>query len=157
MSPLDEGGTEAVADFLLLFVEELLGHFLPGKAQITDGGDEAQANRAAGREQEGAVVVEVTGAEEVIRDGLMSEVTRGDEVRDGGAAGLSGAPAFGEVHFDEGSMFAVQPGERVQRFDHAGALGPAAAGSGGEADHRDGAGFEGLSAQVVARSGGSRG
>ena len=94
---------------------------------------------------------------EVIRDGLVGEVTGGEEVWDGGAEGLSNASAFGEMHFDERAVLAAEAGEWMQGFDHPGALSPAAAGTGGEADHGDGAGFERLTAQVIAGSRGAIG
>jgi hypothetical protein len=46
--PTDKGSVEAIADFLLLFVEQLAWEFLPGKAQIADGRNKALANRPAG-------------------------------------------------------------------------------------------------------------
>lgn len=126
---------KAVADFLLLFVEQLPGEFLPGKAQVTDGGDEALAHGAAGRKAEGTVVTVVGGSTESLRNGLMGEVSGGDQVWDVGAEGPSRMPAFSQVHLDERTMLAAEPGKGMEGFDDAGALGPAAAGAGREADH----------------------
>ncbi len=46
--PIDEGGAKGVADFLLLFVEDLLGHFFPGEAEVAFGGDHAQSDGSSG-------------------------------------------------------------------------------------------------------------
>ena len=35
-----------------LFIEDLLGHFLPGKTQVTDRGHQAQPDRASGGKEE---------------------------------------------------------------------------------------------------------
>ena len=47
--PADEGGAEGIAHFLLLFVERLLRHFLPGKAQVALCGNHPQPDGATGR------------------------------------------------------------------------------------------------------------
>ena len=47
--PSGQGRPDTAAHFLLLFVEALLGGFFPGELQISHGGDEAEANGAAGR------------------------------------------------------------------------------------------------------------
>ncbi|MGC4051391.1 MAG: hypothetical protein QM757_18690 [Paludibaculum sp.] len=46
--PVHQSGANAVADLLLLVVEHLLGHLLPGEAKVAGGGHEAQADDAAG-------------------------------------------------------------------------------------------------------------
>ena len=58
--PAEQGGAQRVADFLLLHVEHLLGHFLPGEAQVADGGHGAQADGFPLREIERALVVVVS-------------------------------------------------------------------------------------------------
>ena len=50
--PIDEGVAQAVAHLLLLLIEDLLRHFLPDEPQVADGGDHAQADRFAGREEQ---------------------------------------------------------------------------------------------------------
>ena len=45
-------GVERVEDLLLLLVEALLRHFLPGETQVALGGDHAQPDRSTGRQQE---------------------------------------------------------------------------------------------------------
>ena len=46
--PVGEGGADAVAHFLFLFVEFLLRGFFPSEDEVADGGDEAEADGAAG-------------------------------------------------------------------------------------------------------------
>lgn len=142
--PLDEGVAEAVADFFLLFVEALLGGFLPLKAEVAFGGDEAEADGAAWGEEDGAGVVVMLDAVEPISDGLVGEVAGGEDVGDG-VAGESGQLAgFGEVDFEEGAVVSGQLGEGMEGFDDTGALGPAGAGTGGEGDHGQFTTAEGL-------------
>ena len=51
------------------------------------------------------------------------------------AKSAAGAARFGEVRFYESAMKAVEFGEWMERFDDAGALGPAATDAPGESDH----------------------
>ena len=53
--PVGERDADAVAHFLFLFVEFLLGGFLPGEDEVADGGDEAEADGAAGGKENGVV------------------------------------------------------------------------------------------------------
>ena len=50
--PADERGVQALADLLGLHVEDLLRHFLPGKAQVAGHGHHPQADRTARRGQQ---------------------------------------------------------------------------------------------------------
>ena len=65
--PTDEGGVQALADFLLLLIENLLRHFLPGEAEIALGGNEPQADGAATRKMEWAGVVVAIVTLEILR------------------------------------------------------------------------------------------
>jgi hypothetical protein len=150
--PVEEGLAEAVADLLLLFVQALLGHFLPGEPEVADGGDESQADAAAGREEEGSGELKVGVLIEEGLNGLVGEVAGGDQVGGWGAGGLARATAFGEVDFEEGTVLSGEAAERIERLDHARALRPARCGTGREGDHGDfplteeaeAGGFEGL-------------
>jgi hypothetical protein len=130
-SPLDQGSAEAFPDLLLLFVESLLGHLLPGEAEVTDGGDEAKSDAASVGEEERAWIGVIPGMLEEALDRVVSEVTRGDDVGEGIAGPLADAAALGQVDFEEGTVLAAEAAERVEGFDDAGALGPAGGGSGG--------------------------
>lgn len=142
--PLDEGLAEAVADFFLLFVESLLGGFLPLKAEVAFGGDEAEADGAAGGEEDRARVVVVLDAIEPVGDGLVGEVAGGEDVGDGVAGEFGELSGFGEVDFEEGAVVTGEMGEGMEGFDDTGALGPAGAGTCGEGDHGQFATAEGL-------------
>ena len=134
--PLNESGMKAGADLLLLFIEHLLRHFLPGKAEVAHHGDEAEADAAAGREQHRAGILVVRGLLQVIRNGIMGEIAGGEDVRDWGSGELADAAAFGEVHFDEGAVTPGKLAEGMKGFDDPGPLGPAAAYTGGKGDYR---------------------
>ena len=53
--PMGERGADAVAHFLFLFVEFLLGGFLPREEEVAHGGNEAEADGAAGGKENGVV------------------------------------------------------------------------------------------------------
>jgi hypothetical protein len=78
--PLDEGVAEAFADFLLLFVEALLGHFLPLEAEVAFGGNEAEAHGTALGQEERAGITVVVGAFDKAFDRRVGEVAGGEDV-----------------------------------------------------------------------------
>ena len=59
--------------------------------------------------------------------------------------------AFGQMQFDEIAMFAAQLDKGIDRFDHACALGPAAAGAAGQRDDGHSPLSQGIQAQVTER------
>ena len=132
--PAHERLTQAVPNFLLLLIEDLLGHFLPLKAKVADGGHHAQSHGFAGRKEQwpGIAVVGLT-CQELLR-GIVREVTRGKNVDKGSAGDARNAPALGEVCFDERAVFAVNATKRMQGLNDARALSPATTCSGCEAD-----------------------
>lgn len=141
--PADEGVTETFADLLLLLVEHLLRGFLPLEAEVAFGGDEPQADGAAGGEEDGAGVVVVLDVAEEVLDGFVGEVAGGEDVGklEVRAAGL--LIGLGEVKFEERAVATGEAGEGVKGFADAGALGPAGAGAGGEGDDSQFAALEG--------------
>src|SRR5690349_2906455 len=79
--PAGAGGAGGVAHLLLLFVEALLRHFLPGKAQVALCGDEPEADIRAAAEEDRAAVAVVLFASEVFGDRLVREIAGGENVR----------------------------------------------------------------------------
>ena len=73
----------------------------------------------------------------------MREIAGSKNVRNGGAGFARGAAAFGEMSLQECAMASAEFAKRVKRFDHARALGPAAACAGGKGNDRDLAIFNG--------------
>ncbi len=135
--PADERRAEALAHLLLLLVEDLLGHLLPGEAQVAHGGDEPQADGPPRREEQRALVAVPVHPLEELGDRLVREVAGGEDVGEVGAGLAGDAAGLGEVGLDEGAVAAGEPAERVQGLDHAGALRPAAPGAGGQRHHGD--------------------
>jgi hypothetical protein len=125
-SPIHQSLAEAVPDFLLLFVQYLLRHLLPEETQIPSGRNHAQADRLSRREKKGPLVTVLVIASEKLLDGFMCEVASGENVRDCCTNLPRGAPALGEVRFNESAMAASQFAEGMQRFDDSGTLGPSA-------------------------------
>jgi len=78
--PVEEGGAEGFTDFLLLHVEDLLGHFFPGEAEVTNGGDGAQADGFPLRKVEWARVMVVLIMAEEAGGGVVGEVAGGEDV-----------------------------------------------------------------------------
>ncbi len=153
LGPIDERGVAVLPHFLRLLVEQLLGHFFPGEAQVAHRGNGAQADGAARRKQQGAgVAVVVFGAEPVF-DGPVGEVAGGEDVGQGNARDPAGAAALGQVDFDEAAVAAAHLGERVQGLDDAGTTSPAAARSSGERDDRDLSRSQSLEAERAAAIG----
>ena len=68
---------------------------------------------------------------EVGLDGAVSEVARGENVRDVGAEEGGGVAGFGEVDLGKAAVLAGEFSEGVEGFDDAGALGPTGADAGG--------------------------
>ena len=73
----------------------------------------------------------------MLLDRIVGQVAGGDDVRQQRAALAAHAQALGQVHFDEVAMPAAELAERIERLDHARALGPAAAHAAGQRDHGD--------------------
>ena len=67
----------------------------------------------------------------------MRQVAGGDDVRQHDAGFAPGAQALGQMDLEEAAALAAQPAERIERLDHARALGPAAADAAGQRDDRD--------------------
>ena len=147
LGPADESGAEGVAHFLLLGVENLLGHFFPGEAEIALGGNHAEADGATGRKVERAGVLVVIDGVEEVAGGAVGEVGGGEEVGDGRAGFAAPFAGFSEVGLDEGAVFSSEAGEGVEGLADARALGPSGAGSGREGDDGDFSGGEGLLAE----------
>ena len=128
---------QALADLLRLLVQHLLRHLLPREAQVALHGDHAQADDAAGREQQRPRVAVVIFAREMLRDRIVRQVAGGDDVRQQRAALAAHAQALGQMRFDEVAMPSAQLAEGIERLDHAGALRPATAHAAGQGDHGD--------------------
>src|SRR5207237_233678 len=113
------------------FIEQLLRHLLPQKAQVSYHRHQAQADRTRGREEhrtrmQATVLPLQPGLHRAVR-----QIAGGENVWDGNTSFTRGAPGFCQMSLDERAMPAVELAERMQRFDDAGALRPAAPRSGG--------------------------
>ena len=106
-------------------------------------------DRFARREQQRALVAVVVLARQKFLGRRVGQVAGGEDVRQRRAGLARNAPALGQVRFDEGAVAPAQFAERMQRLDHARALGPAAAGAGGQGDHRHLAVPQGLQAELL--------
>ena len=78
--PSDERCAQAVANLLRLLVQHLLRQFLPGKSQVPFHGNEPQPDGASRRKQQGAGVIVIAFAAEVLLDGIVGQVASGDDV-----------------------------------------------------------------------------
>ena len=156
--PVDEGGAEAGADFLLLLIKALLGHFLPEEAQVAFRGDHPQPDGASGGQQERAGIFIILLALQKLGDGGMRQVTGGENMRQRQAGELPQAAALGKVGLDEGAVPAGEFAKGVQGFDHPGTLRPTAPDPGGQGDDGEFAAGEGgqpgLAELLVQRAGG---
>ena len=83
----------------------------------------------------------------------MGQVAGGDNVWDGISGKTADLAALGQMKFNEIALFAAQLDEGVERFDHAGALGPAAARATGQGNDGHGAFGQGIHAQIMQRAG----
>src|SRR5262245_21781542 len=79
--PVDEGVAQAVADLLLLFVEDLLRHFFPEEAQVADRGNQAEANGFTGGKGQRPFIAVMAFSLEEFPDGLVGQVAGGNNVR----------------------------------------------------------------------------
>ena len=135
LGPADQGGVLAHLHLLLAFVQHLLVGFLPGEAQVADHRHQPQTDRPARRERHPGAVGEVERPVAPVRQRLVGGVAGGVDVRHRNAGDPRGFAAFGQMRLEERPVPAGQPGERMQRLDHAGALRPAAAHAGGQRHH----------------------
>src|SRR4051812_20411797 len=94
----------AGANFLLLFVEHLLRHFLPGEAKVANHRHEAETDATARREQHRAGVAVVLLATEIIFDRAMREIAGGDDVGNRAPGEFTDAPALGQMEFNKSPM-----------------------------------------------------
>src|SRR6476646_2395490 len=101
--PSDERVPQTVSDLLLLFIENLLGHFLPQKPKVPDRGNQSEAYRFAWRKKQRAVIGIVLMSVEEGLDGLMREIAGREDVRDGRAVTSGDAAALCQVRFNKGS------------------------------------------------------
>ena len=74
----------------------------------------------------------VAGRVQVAFDRGMRQVAGGHDMGDRGPEARWSLPRLGEVDFQEAAVAAVELDERIDRLDHPGAGGPAAADAGGE-------------------------
>ncbi len=125
--PVDEGGMGAFPHALLPLVQQLLRHLLPEKAQVAHGRNHPQPDGAARRQAHRAGIAVIILPREIVGDGLVRQVTRGDQVRQRLARQPADAAAFREVGFNKRSMRATEFAERMQGFHHPRALRPTAA------------------------------
>ena len=123
LGPADQCRAEAVADFLLLFVEHLMGKLLPGEPQVAGHGDHPQADRPARREHR----IDASRVEPECLDLAVREIARGDHVGYGHCREPSRPPRFRQMHVEKGPMTAGQLAEGMQRLHHPRSLRPAAA------------------------------
>src|SRR5207249_3245607 len=111
---------KTLTDFLSLLIEHLLRHLLPGEAQVSRHRDHAQPYRAARRK----INIHTEVGSEGVRNRLVREIARCDDVGQRHAGGSADAPALCEVHLDKGAMLAAKLGERIQCLYYACTLGP---------------------------------
>ena len=132
--PTDERGVQAVAHFLLLFIEHFLRHFLPLKTQIAHHGDHPQPDRMAGRQMQRAfIAVPILCCQKTV-DRAVREITRGDNVRRHHPAQPADTAALGQVRFQKRPMLSTKFTKGVQSFHNARPLRPTAARTGGQRD-----------------------
>ncbi len=95
---------QAVEHLLRLLIEHLVGHLLPGKAQVAGHRHEPQPDRPALGEMERARIVIALFLAQERGNRLVGEVRRRDHVGDRHAALGADAPALGQVRLDERAM-----------------------------------------------------
>jgi hypothetical protein len=78
--PSQQGGPDALAHFLLLFVQLLLGRFLPGEAQVAHRGYHPQADGAPRRHPRVTLPFAGVSAAQVLLDGGVRQVACGENV-----------------------------------------------------------------------------
>lgn len=117
-----------------MFVEFLLGGFLPREDEVAHGGNETEADGAAWGKEEGAVERGRVGGAERVLDGRVGEVARGENVGDVGAVEGGGVAGLREVDIGEAPVLAGERGERMEGLDDAGALRPTRADASGVGD-----------------------
>ena len=105
-SPSDERRAQALAHFLRLFIQNLLRHLLPEKAQVMHGRNHAQADGAARREQQWTRITIVALPPQELVDWLMGQIARRKNMRQRDTGLLGDFPAFREVCLDESPMSA---------------------------------------------------
>src|SRR6266850_7665788 len=142
LSPVDQGMAKAVPHFLLLFIQDLLSHFLPHESEVAHGGHHPQADRFSGRQQELSFVAVVFVSSQEVLSRMVREIAGRKNVRNGGAGLARSAAAFCKVSLQKCAMAPAEFAKRVKSFDHACALRPAAACAGGKGNDRDLAVFD---------------
>src|SRR5262245_42210088 len=103
--PAHQGLSQAVADFLLLLIQDLLGHLFPEKMQIPQSGNHSKTNCFARREKQRSLVVEVVVPVQELLRRLMSQVAGGKYMRECGPCLARDATAFRKMRFNKTSMF----------------------------------------------------
>ena len=104
---------QALAHLLGLIVEQLLGHFFPGEAQVAHHGDQAQANIATRRKQQRTRIAVILRPRASRLNCVVRQVAGGDHVRQRHAAQAAGAAALGQMRLDEVAVLAGQLAERI--------------------------------------------
>ena len=124
--PADQGGVQAVAHFLLLFVEQLVRRFFPSEPEIAFRWNQSQSYRAPRRKNDR----QAGGCNLTVR-----KITGGNNVWNRPARLATLAASFGKVDFKKTPVRAAQLAKRMQRFHHAGPLRPPTTDAGGERDN----------------------
>ena len=84
-SPIDKRMPQAVANLLLLLVQNLLRHFLPHETQVASGWNHSHTDGFPGREQQQSFISIVFLTRQKFLNGRMGQITCSKDVRDGHA------------------------------------------------------------------------
>src|SRR5437879_5142830 len=103
-SPADERRSQTLPHLLRLLIQDLLRHLLPKKAQVVLRWNHAQPDRTTRRKQQRARIVVVALRLQKFLNRLMSQIARGENMRQRDTCLLAGFPTLGQVCFDERSM-----------------------------------------------------
>src|SRR5437660_1576330 len=91
-----------------LLISDLLRHLLPQKAKIMHRRNHSQANRATGGKQQRTFVTVIALHLQKLLDRSMSQIARGENVRERNTHFFESFPAFRQVRFNKCSMLAGQ-------------------------------------------------
>src|SRR5258705_1191109 len=85
-SPINQRLAEAVANLLLLLIENLLRHFLPHKSQVASSRNHAQTDGFPGREEDRSFIAVILLPSEELLDGRVRKIAGCKNVRDESAS-----------------------------------------------------------------------